>query len=462
MTISSDSKVSLTVDCCIVGGGPAGVVLGLLLARQGVEVRVLEAHSTFDRDFRGDTVHPSTLEMLDQIGLIDRVLALAPDRITDFPMHFPDGTISEPRPWRLAVKHPYTLQIPQALFLELLASEALKYPTFHLVTGARVEQLIEDGDQVRGVRYRHASGWCDVKAKLVVGADGRFSRVRQVARIPIDTTAQPIDVLWLTLPREASDPPRGRGLYPRPGRLLVIGERPGRWQVGYAFPKGGYQRLRSDGLEALRESIAEIAPWLGDRVDTLTDWNQTSMLSVEAGYARRWYRPGLLLIGDAAHIMSPVAGVGINYAIQDAIVASNRLGPRLLRDQVRLSDLAAVQRRREWPTRLMQRMQAAMQQGIEKAAAAGSEKPWPVRVLEMVPLFEEIRSRLIGYGGLVPEKVAPLESQLAGPRSQLGARTHVKFVEHALQVVGGGLLRNDQRLGHLAIRQAASNQAGDL
>jgi 2-polyprenyl-6-methoxyphenol hydroxylase-like FAD-dependent oxidoreductase len=396
------------------------MVLGLLLARQGVEVCLLEAHRTFDREFRGDTVHPSTLAMLDQIGLIDKVLALAPDRITDFPMHFPDGSVSEPRPWRLAVKHPYTLQIPQARFLELLASEALNYPTFRLVTGARVEQLIEDGDRVRGVRYRHGNGWTDVEAKLVVGADGRFSRTRQLARIPIDTTAQQMDVLWLTLPREASDPERARGLYPRPGRMLVIQDRPSQWQIGYVFPKGGYQRLRSAGIEALRESIAEIAPWLADRVGAIVDWGQTSMLSVEAGRARRWYRPGVLLIGDAAHIMSPVAGVGINYAIQDAIVASNRLGRRLLEDNVRVVDLAAVQRRREWPTRLMQRMQAAMQQGIE-SQGAGSRKPWPVRILELLPAFNELRTRLIAYGGLVPEQVAPLQAQFAGARSQLAA-----------------------------------------
>jgi 2-polyprenyl-6-methoxyphenol hydroxylase-like FAD-dependent oxidoreductase len=409
MTALSASNNALSADCCIVGGGPAGVVLALLLVRQGVDVCLLEAHRTFDRDFRGNTVHPSTLEMLDQIGLIERAMALAPDRVTEFPVHFPDGTVSEPVPRRLNVKHPYTLHIPQALLLELLVSEAQKYPTFHLLTGARAEQLLEDGARVRGVRYRQDGDWREVRAQLVVGADGRFSRTRQLAHIPIDANAQPMDVLWLTLPRHTGDPERARGLYPRGGRMVVVVDRPGDWQVGYVFPKGGYQRLRAAGIESLRQSIVELAPWLGDRLEALADWSQTSMLSVEAGRVPRWYRPGLLLIGDAAHVMSPIAGVGINYAIQDAIVASNRLGPRLLRNDVRLADLAAVQRRREWPTRLMQWMQAAMQSGAARGRGGGAATPLPLRVLEVLPPFIELRQRLIAYGGLTPERVAPLQ-----------------------------------------------------
>jgi 2-polyprenyl-6-methoxyphenol hydroxylase-like FAD-dependent oxidoreductase len=236
-----------------------------------------------------------------------------------------------------------------------------------------------------------------------------------------------------------------------------IRARVGCWSYWTARANG-----RAAGIEALRQSIAEIAPWLGDRLDAIADWSQTSVLSVQAGCARRWYRAGVLLIGDAAHIMSPVAGVGINYAIQDAIVASNRLGPRLLRGCVRLSDLAAVQRRREWPTRLMQRMQAAMQQRIETVGGTGAKRPWPLRILELLPPITELRTRLVAYGGLAPEKVAPLQPQLAGLRRQVRARADLKFVEHMLHMVGGGLLGDHQRLSHLAIRQPARDQASDL
>jgi 2-polyprenyl-6-methoxyphenol hydroxylase-like FAD-dependent oxidoreductase len=404
--MSTTPQIPKTVDCLIVGGGPAGVVLSLLLARQGVEVALLEAHETFDRDFRGDTVHPSTLELLDQLGLIDKVLELAPERIADFPMHFEDGTVSEPLPWRLNARHPYTLQVPQARFLDLLVAEAARYPNFHVAMGARVEQLVEDKGVVRGARMRYSGGWLDVRAQLVVGADGRFSRTRQLARMPLETFAQPMDVLWLALPKSPGDPVRARGLYPRPGRMLVVMDRPDGWQIGLVFAKGGYQRLRSAGIDALRRSIAEIAPWLADRVETLERWTQTSMLSVEAGRVKRWYRPGLLLIGDAAHVMSPVAGVGINYAIQDAIVAANRLGPRLLRRDVRLADLAAVQRRREWPTRLMQSFQGVMQQGLTDGPRPGQARPLVVRLLELVPPISALRTRLIAYGGLQPERAA--------------------------------------------------------
>ena len=462
MTALIPSKNSLSVDCCIVGGGPAGVVLALLLARQGVEVCLLEAHRNFDREFRGDMIHSSTLEMLDQIGLVDKVLALAPDRVTDFPTHFPDGSVSEPAPWRLNSKYPFTLFFPQALLLEVLVSEAQKFSNFHLLRGARAEQLLEHDDLVYGVRYRDERGSGDVIAELVVGADGRFSRIRQLARIPIDTNAQPMDVLWLRLPRRASDPPRARGIYPAARRMLVLMDRPDEWQVGYVFPKGSYQQLRAEGIAALRQSIVEIAPWLGDRLELLVDWTQTSLLNVEAGRVRRWFRPGLLLIGDAAHVMSPVAGVGINYAIQDAIVASNRLGPRLLGKQVQLADLAAVQRRREWPTRLMQSIQSAMQRELPSSDGPPAAPPLALRMLERVPLYNELRTRLIAYGGLRPERVAPLQPKLRGASRELTPRADAELVEHALQMVGSGLLSDHQRFGNLPVGHSASHQAGDV
>jgi 2-polyprenyl-6-methoxyphenol hydroxylase-like FAD-dependent oxidoreductase len=396
------------VACCVVGGGPAGVVLALLLARQGVEVLLLEAHHDFDRDFRGDTVRPSTLELLEQLDLLDRLLKLPHAKVADVPIHYPDGSISTPSrsPVRapLRARFSHSVQVPQARFLELLVNEAQRYPTFHLVMGARVEHLVEQDGVVRGVRYRAGDAWHEVRAALVVGADGRFSRVRQLAGLSLEHTDHAIDVLWLRLPHGPADPDQANGIYLGEGGHIVVLDRGDTWQIGYAFPKGGYQRLRSDGLEALRGGIAERVPWLADRVDLLQDWQQTSLLVAQAGRVRRWYKPGLLLIGDAAHVMSPVGGVGINYAIQDAIVAANLLGPRLLRGGLRLKDLAAVQRRREWPTRLMQHAQRLMLHqmlAVGRPSAVGSSL---ARLMDLPPLAE-LRIRLIAFGGLRPERV---------------------------------------------------------
>jgi 2-polyprenyl-6-methoxyphenol hydroxylase-like FAD-dependent oxidoreductase len=389
--------------CCVVGGGPAGMVLALLLARYGLTVTLLEAHDTFDRDFRGDGVHPATQELLDQLGLLDRLRALPHVRGNDFPVHLPDGRISSPTRPRLPTRFPETLHVRQAVFLELLAGAAGRYPSFRLIMGARVERLIEEDGAVRGVGYRTRDGWREVRASLVVGADGRFSKVRQLAGVPLVDVAQEGDIVWLRVPKTAADPARAYGLYPRDGGLLVVGDRGDAWQLGLFIPKGGYQALRRAGLDALRHKIGALAPWLADRTDHVRDWQQTSVLSVQVGHVRRWYRPGLLLIGDAAHVMSPVFGVGINYAIQDAIVAANVLGPRLERSGVRLRDLAAVQRRRQWPTRAMQLLQE-----VEKY----HELPLPptraarlATPLVELPPVRALRARLIAFGGLKPERV---------------------------------------------------------
>jgi 2-polyprenyl-6-methoxyphenol hydroxylase-like FAD-dependent oxidoreductase len=267
--------------------------------------------------------------------------------------------------------------------------------------GARVEQLIEDSGVVRGVRYRARDGWHEVRASVVIGADGRFSKVRQLADISLRNTAQEIDLLWLRLPKSPTDPPRAYGLYPRGGSALVVGDRGDMWQMGLVLPKASYQQLRAAGLEALRQRVAGLAPWLADRTSQLQNWQQTSLLSIQAGLVERWYQPGLLLIGDAAHVMSPIFGVGINFAIQDAIVAANILGPRLRRGGVRPRDLAAVQRRREWPTRLMQFLQE-----LEKYQELDIRPPLTMkiaaRLAELAPM-RKLRSRLIGFGGYRPE-----------------------------------------------------------
>jgi 2-polyprenyl-6-methoxyphenol hydroxylase-like FAD-dependent oxidoreductase len=391
--------------CCIVGGGPAGVVLALLLARQAVDVTLLEGHHDFNRDFRGDTIHPSTLELMDQLGLIDRLLELPHTKVRAFKMHSRAGVVLVNDRSQLKTPFPYTVVMPQVHFLEFIAAEAARYPWFHLVMGARVEELIEEEGEIKGVRYRTDDHQQAVYAPLTVAADGRFSKVRQLAGITVASTAQTIDALQFRLPRRAEDPPDAVGYYVGPGQFMVLFDRGPEWQISRVFPKGGYQQLRAAGLQALRDSVAALAPWLADRTGDLKDWKQTSMLAVESGRVDRWYRPGLLLIGDAAHVMSPVGGVGINLAIQDAVAASNLLGRQLKRGQVRVRDLAGVQRRREWPTRLIQHLQDLQMQQVPAPGAAPFRPSLQARLVQGIPLLNHLRTRLFAFGGLQPERV---------------------------------------------------------
>lgn len=396
-------------SCCIVGAGPAGATLGLLLARQGVAVTLLEAHTDFDRDFRGDIIHPSTLELMDQLGLIDRVLRIPHAAIGPMPLRTRAGVVPfGARPW-LRSKYPDMLQLPQAQFLELVISEARRYSSFRLVLGARVQELIKASGRIIGVRYRTHDGQCEIEADLTVAADGRFSKVRQLAGVELVGDAQPIDYLWFRLPHLETDPPGAGGVYAGEGQVMVLLDRGVEWQVSYWLPKGGYQELRAMGLDALRRSLALLAPWLADRSVQLRDWSQVSLLAVESSRARRWYRPGLLLIGDAAHVMLPVGGVGINMAIQDAVAAANLLGPRLAAGDLRRRDLAALQRRREWPTRLVQGVQSLMQREMLRAGQVDWAGPIRVptlwRLAERLPQVRGLRTRLLAYGGLWPERV---------------------------------------------------------
>src|SRR5579883_2246812 len=336
--------------CCIVGAGPAGTILALLLARKGVNVTLLEEHMDFDRDFRGDTIHPSVMQILDEIGLADRLLEIEHTRADVIPLQTADGTYTFADFRRLKTRFNYVLLIPQARFLEFITNEAKRYPNFKLIMGARAEKLIEEDGYVHGVQYRGQDGWHSLRAVLTVGADGRFSRIRKLAGFEPVAAAQSMDVLWFRLPRKEGDEKGAMGRLGK-GHILVILNRTDSWQIGYIIPKGGYQKLRSAGMDALHRELAALLPDWADRLDTLREWKQISVLSVESSRLKRWYRPGLLLIGDAAHVMSPIGGVGINYAIQDAVVAANILGPSLKARKLRLSDLAKVQREREWPTR---------------------------------------------------------------------------------------------------------------
>ncbi len=393
---------SWQTDCCIVGGGPAGTVLGLLLAREGVSVTLLEAHKDFEREFRGNTINPSVMEVMEELGLVDRLLGLRHAKIHRFTAQAADGSVTFADFRRLKTGYPYILMLPQARFLELITAEARKYPNFRLVMGARVKGLIEENGSIRGVRYRGPDGPREVRARLTVGADGRFSQLRRLAGLEAVEASPPMDVFWFNLPRKPDDPEDAGAVFRfGPGSLLVLMDHSEYWQVGYIIRKGGYERLRDAGLPALRHSVAELAPELADRVGHLKEWKQGSLLSVGSDRLRRWYRPGLLLIGDAAHVASPVGGVGINLAVQDAVVAANVLGGPLKSGRLRARHLAAVQRRREWPTRLVQGAQTVAQRWVVSGTLDASETfrlPVLLRLLLRTPFLRDLFARLIAFG----------------------------------------------------------------
>ncbi len=380
------------------------MMAGLLLARQGVDVMVLEKHEDFLRDFRGDTIHPATLQLLDELGVVDDFLALPHTRMERVTMDTPSGPVTFADFSRLAGRHGYIAFLPQWDFLNFLADKAACYPTFRLLTAASVTELIEEGDAVVGVRATTQDGPLEVRARLVVGADGRHSTVRERAGLAVTEHSPPIDVLWFRLSRRPDDAiPFFRKAA---GKVLISIDRGDYWQLAYVIPHQGFEGVQAHGLDAFRTAVAEVAPALTDRLAEITDWDAVKLLSVRVDRLRRWWRPGLLCIGDAAHAMSPAGGVGINLAIQDAVAAANILGPTFRSRGPGSRDLRRVQRRRELPTRVVQAFQLKVLSELYRSPKDGRRQTDAValRLVRKVPPARHLVGRFIGVG-IRPEHI---------------------------------------------------------
>jgi 2-polyprenyl-6-methoxyphenol hydroxylase-like FAD-dependent oxidoreductase len=387
----------LTTRCCIAGGGPAGMMLGLLLARAGIDVIVLEKHADFLRDFRGDTIHPSTMEVLQELGLLSEFLKLPFTPTPRLGIQFGNRTFQVADFSHLPVQCKFVAMMPQWEFLNFIAATAQNYPSFHLMMRTEAIGLTGDG----GVTVRTPdTDETTIKADLVIAADGRHSTIRDAAGFKVTEFGAPIDVLWLRLSRRESDPAETLGRIAA-GRMMITLNRGDYWQCAYIIPKGGIAATQAAGLPVFRSAIATLMPHFGDRVQELKSWDDIKLLTVAVDRLTEWSRTGLLFIGDAAHAMSPIGGAGVNLAIQDAVAAANILIPKLKLGSVTAEDLHAVQRRREPPTVRTQRLQMFMQNNIISPALSGSgpiRPPFALQLMQWFPVLRRIPSRLIGMG----------------------------------------------------------------
>jgi 2-polyprenyl-6-methoxyphenol hydroxylase-like FAD-dependent oxidoreductase len=383
-------------------------MLGFLLARQGIDVFVLEKHADFLRDFRGDTIHPSTLEIMYQLGILDEFLKRPHQKVTELAGKVGGETVTIADFTHLPTHCHFLALMPQWDFLNFITEQGRQYSTFHLQMQAEVTDLIEVNGIVAGVRAKTPNGVLEIRAPLTVGADGRHSVVRERAGLEVIDLGAPMDVMWMRISRHPTDPAQTLGHFDR-GRILFLINREDYWQCAFVISKGTADEIRQRGLEAFHREIAELEPFLKDRVEELRDWKQVSLLTVRVDRLARWFRPGLLCIGDAAHAMSPIGGVGINLAIQDAVAAANILGPKLRQDNVTECDLQAVQRRRNFPTRATQRFQILIQNNVIRRIL-GSDKalgvPWVLKLLRRWAILRRIPARVIGLG-FRPEHVNP-------------------------------------------------------
>jgi 2-polyprenyl-6-methoxyphenol hydroxylase-like FAD-dependent oxidoreductase len=391
---------TITTSCVIAGGGPAGMMCGLLLARGGVDVLVLEKHADFLRDFRGDTIHPSTLEIMHELGLLDAFLKRPHSEVRELAGIIGDDRIVLADFSHLPTHCHFIALMPQWDFLDFLAEQAKRYPSFKLKMLAETDGLLRDGEAIVGLTAKQPQGRLEVRSDLVIGADGRHSIVREKADLEVEDLGAPMDVLWFRLPKHPDDGGQVLGRI-QAGVVFVMLDRGDYWQCAYVIPKGGFAELRRLGLETFRQAVVRLNPRLADRVAGIASWDDVKLLTVAVDRLKRWYRQGLLCIGDAAHAMSPIGGVGINLAIQDAVAAANVLWRPLREGKVNAGDLRKVQERREWPTRATQRLQLFIQNRVISSVLALKTQPsapFAFKLLNWLPILRRIPARLLGMG----------------------------------------------------------------